>query len=105
MNPIVAVHPDVVFTVKSLGIVKSIFPLLFLLGKVYTVVKSTLKVHVAPTVSQLLLLKDVLVNGLGVMVTEFDIDPIPMSAEDVFVVTEKLPPTFCVFSLIFMLTV
>lgn len=45
--PIVAVQP-VDTTVKSLGSVKAIFPLLSLFGKVYTVVTLKVKLHEAP---------------------------------------------------------
>lgn len=55
--PIVAVHPADAVTLISEGIVIAIFPLLSLFGNVYTVVKSIVKVQVAPTVSQPLLSK------------------------------------------------
>ena len=99
--PIVPVHPLVVFKVRSEGMVRSIFPLLSLLGKVYTVVKITVKVHAMPAISQPLLLKDGLVKGFSVIATKFKkIEPI--SSVKVLEVIEKILPTSCVFSRIFI---
>lgn len=84
--PIVAVQP-VETTVKSLGIVSEIFPLLDLFGNVYTVVNFTLKLHVALIAVHPLLSREVLVNGFGKIVTEFVNDPIPISDVEVLVVT------------------
>lgn len=74
LPPIVAIHP-VELTVKSLGIVIAIFPLLLLFGKVYTVVNLTIKLHSALIVSHPELSTEVLTNGLGDIVIELVIEP------------------------------
>lgn len=58
----------------------------------------TFKLHVALIVSHPELSNEVLINGFGRIVIVFEREPIPISADDVLVVTEKLPPTLLSFS-------
>lgn len=59
-----------------------------------------MRLHVAPTVSHPELSKLVLTNGLGTIVILFAYEPIPISADEVLVVTENDPPTALLLPLI-----